>query len=77
MVSSLGDNCIYTSQEATAHNKFSLLRAITQPTWDTSTKQFTKQYYEWLEDTGRYESENGPNTITEHVKIATIVNNLK
>eukprot|EP00971_Amphidinium_carterae_P016582 327434-Amphidinium_carterae.3 len=57
--------------------KFSLLRAITQRTWDTSTKQFMKQYYKWLEDIGRYESENGANTITEYVKIAPIVNNLK
>eukprot|EP00971_Amphidinium_carterae_P253224 5027522-Amphidinium_carterae.1 len=57
--------------------QFSFLRAITQPTWDTSTKQFTKQYYKWLEDIGRYESENGHNAITEHVKIATIVNNFK
>eukprot|EP00971_Amphidinium_carterae_P142901 2831069-Amphidinium_carterae.1 len=57
--------------------QFSLLRAITQPTWDTNTKQFTKQYYKWLEDIGRYEAENGVNTITEHVRIATIVNNLK
>eukprot|EP00971_Amphidinium_carterae_P059606 1178606-Amphidinium_carterae.1 len=57
--------------------QFSLLRAIMQPTWDTSTKQFTKQYYKWFEDIGRYEAENGANTITEHVKIATIVNNLK
>eukprot|EP00971_Amphidinium_carterae_P049893 983395-Amphidinium_carterae.1 len=38
--------------------QFSLLRAIAQPTWDTSTKQFTKQYYKWLEDIGRYEAEN-------------------
>eukprot|EP00971_Amphidinium_carterae_P194976 3868924-Amphidinium_carterae.1 len=36
-----------------------------------------EQYYEWLEDIGRYEAENGHNTITDHVKIATIVNNLK
>eukprot|EP00971_Amphidinium_carterae_P138050 2735894-Amphidinium_carterae.1 len=58
--------------------QFSLLRASTQPTWDTtSTKQFTKQCYKWLEDIGRYEAENGANTITEHVKIATIVNNLQ
>eukprot|EP00971_Amphidinium_carterae_P300908 5978892-Amphidinium_carterae.1 len=60
--------------------QFSLLRAITQPTWDTNTKQFTKQYYKWLEaleEIGRYEAENGANTITEHAKIATIVNNLK
>eukprot|EP00971_Amphidinium_carterae_P228156 4525739-Amphidinium_carterae.1 len=48
-----------------------------QPTWDTNTKQFTKQYYKWLEDIGRYEAENGANTITDHVKIATIVNNIK
>eukprot|EP00971_Amphidinium_carterae_P056355 1112895-Amphidinium_carterae.1 len=32
--------------------RFSLLRTITQPTWHTSTKQFTKQYYKWLEDIG-------------------------
>eukprot|EP00971_Amphidinium_carterae_P313663 6234156-Amphidinium_carterae.1 len=60
--------------------QFSLLRAITQLTWDTNTKQFTKQYYKWLEDIGKYEAENGANstnTITEHVKTATIVNNLK
>eukprot|EP00971_Amphidinium_carterae_P185798 3688762-Amphidinium_carterae.1 len=57
--------------------QFALLGAITQPTWDTSAKQFTKQYYKWLEDIGRYEAENGANTITEYVKIATIVNNLK
>eukprot|EP00971_Amphidinium_carterae_P155904 3090836-Amphidinium_carterae.1 len=30
-----------------------------------------------VEDIGRYEAENGADTITEHVKIATIVNNLK
>eukprot|EP00971_Amphidinium_carterae_P123142 2438374-Amphidinium_carterae.1 len=52
--------------------QFLLLCTITQPTWDTSTKQFTMQYYKWLEDIGRYEAENGANTITEHVKIATI-----
>eukprot|EP00971_Amphidinium_carterae_P079461 1572320-Amphidinium_carterae.2 len=57
--------------------QFLILRTITQPTWDTSTKQFMKQYYKWLEDIGRYESENGANTITGPVKIATIVNNLK
>eukprot|EP00971_Amphidinium_carterae_P087626 1733753-Amphidinium_carterae.1 len=28
--------------------QFLLLRTITQPTWDSSTKQFTKQYYKWL-----------------------------
>eukprot|EP00971_Amphidinium_carterae_P086405 1709954-Amphidinium_carterae.1 len=66
-------------RQANGHRaqQFSLLRAITQPTWDTSTKQFTKQYYKWLEDIGRYEAENGVNAITDHVKIATIVNNLK
>eukprot|EP00971_Amphidinium_carterae_P138485 2744145-Amphidinium_carterae.1 len=38
--------------------QFSLLRTITQPTWDTSTKQFTKQYYKWLEDIGRVQWDN-------------------
>eukprot|EP00971_Amphidinium_carterae_P020674 407585-Amphidinium_carterae.1 len=50
---------------------------IMQPTWDTSTMQFTKQYHKWLEDIGRYGAENGINTITDHVKIPTLVNNLK
>eukprot|EP00971_Amphidinium_carterae_P066260 1312116-Amphidinium_carterae.1 len=57
--------------------QFLFLRTISQPTWDTSTKQFTKQHHKWLEDIGRYEAEIGVNTIIEHVKIATIVSNLK
>eukprot|EP00971_Amphidinium_carterae_P120354 2384759-Amphidinium_carterae.2 len=35
--------------------------------WDSSTKQFTRQYYKWLEDIDRYESENGQGSITDHV----------
>eukprot|EP00971_Amphidinium_carterae_P244545 4855670-Amphidinium_carterae.2 len=65
--------------------QFSLPRAITQPTWDGSTKQFTKQYYIGLKtlELSRYEAENGARCqhnctiIADHVKIATIVNNLK
>eukprot|EP00971_Amphidinium_carterae_P322365 6407076-Amphidinium_carterae.1 len=37
----------------------------------------TRQYYKWLEDINRYEAENGHDSITDHVKIATGVNNLK
>eukprot|EP00971_Amphidinium_carterae_P143487 2842876-Amphidinium_carterae.2 len=44
-----------------------------QPSWNSDTRQF----YKWLEDINRYESENGQGTITDHVKIATVVNNLK
>eukprot|EP00971_Amphidinium_carterae_P122148 2418640-Amphidinium_carterae.2 len=57
--------------------QFSLLRAIMQPSWNSDTRQFKKQYYKWLEDISRYESENGQGTINDHVKIATVVNNLK
>eukprot|EP00971_Amphidinium_carterae_P012707 250389-Amphidinium_carterae.2 len=48
-----------------------------QPSWNSDTQQFTKQYYKWLEDINRCESENGRGSITDHVKIATVVNNLK
>eukprot|EP00971_Amphidinium_carterae_P302765 6015951-Amphidinium_carterae.4 len=48
-----------------------------QPSWNSDTRQFTKQYYKWLEDINRYEAENGRGTITDHVKIVTVVNNLK
>eukprot|EP00971_Amphidinium_carterae_P021681 427765-Amphidinium_carterae.2 len=42
-----------------------------QPSWDSTTKQFTRQHYKWLEDINRYESENGQKgSITDHVKIA-------
>eukprot|EP00971_Amphidinium_carterae_P297987 5921169-Amphidinium_carterae.2 len=57
--------------------QFSLLRAIIQPNWTSETRQFTRQYYKWLEDIIRYEAENGHGSITDHVKIATVVNNLK
>eukprot|EP00971_Amphidinium_carterae_P132876 2631243-Amphidinium_carterae.2 len=57
--------------------QFSLLRTIMQPSWDNNTKQFTKQYYKWLDNINKYESENVQGTITNHVKIATIINNLK
>eukprot|EP00971_Amphidinium_carterae_P155390 3081731-Amphidinium_carterae.2 len=57
--------------------QFSLLRTIMRPSWNSNTRQFTKQYYKWLEDINRYESENGQGTINDHVKIATVVNNLK
>eukprot|EP00971_Amphidinium_carterae_P136040 2695635-Amphidinium_carterae.3 len=45
------------------------------PSWTSETRQFTRQYYKWLEDIDRYEAENGHGSITDHVKIATIVNN--
>eukprot|EP00971_Amphidinium_carterae_P168426 3337035-Amphidinium_carterae.2 len=48
-----------------------------QPSWNSDTRQLTKQYYKWLEDINRFESENGPGTINDHVKTATVVNNLK
>eukprot|EP00971_Amphidinium_carterae_P312644 6214004-Amphidinium_carterae.3 len=51
--------------------QFSLLRTIMQPSWDSTTKHFTRQYYKWLEDINRYESENRQGSITDHVKIAT------
>eukprot|EP00971_Amphidinium_carterae_P148640 2947027-Amphidinium_carterae.1 len=44
----------------------SFLRAIMQPSWNSDTRQFTKQYYKWLGDINRYESENGQGTITDH-----------
>eukprot|EP00971_Amphidinium_carterae_P170933 3387563-Amphidinium_carterae.1 len=44
------------------------------PQWNAD-KHFTKQYYRWLEDINRYESENG--AIADHVKIATIIHHLK
>eukprot|EP00971_Amphidinium_carterae_P314517 6251724-Amphidinium_carterae.1 len=43
--------------------QFSLLRQITSPQWNAE-KHFTKQYYKWLEDINRYESENG--AIADH-----------
>eukprot|EP00971_Amphidinium_carterae_P094156 1863565-Amphidinium_carterae.5 len=56
--------------------QFSLLRTIMSPQWNAD-KHFTnmKQYYRWLEDINRYESEN--EAIADHVKIATIINHLK
>eukprot|EP00971_Amphidinium_carterae_P277289 5503222-Amphidinium_carterae.1 len=51
--------------------QFSLLCAVMSPSWD-STKELTKHYYRWLEDINRYEAENGTNT--DHVQIATIIN---
>eukprot|EP00971_Amphidinium_carterae_P136490 2704403-Amphidinium_carterae.1 len=52
-----------------------------QPNGDTTTRQFIRQYYKWLKDINRYESENGQGSITNHVKIATnwptIINHLK
>eukprot|EP00971_Amphidinium_carterae_P089735 1776761-Amphidinium_carterae.1 len=57
--------------------QFPLLRAIMQPSWTSKTGQFTRQYYKWLEDIKTYEAENGHGSITDHVKIATVVNNLK
>eukprot|EP00971_Amphidinium_carterae_P156895 3110278-Amphidinium_carterae.2 len=56
---------------------FALLRTITSPSWDSTTRQFTRQYYKWLEDINRYESENGQGAITNHLQIATIINHLK
>eukprot|EP00971_Amphidinium_carterae_P214099 4248914-Amphidinium_carterae.1 len=50
---------------------------IRRPSRNSDTRQFTKQYYKWLEDINRYESENGQGTINDRVKIATVVNNLK
>eukprot|EP00971_Amphidinium_carterae_P198158 3932714-Amphidinium_carterae.3 len=44
--------------------RFSLLRAIMQPSLNSDTRQFTKQYYKWLEDINRYEADNGRGTIT-------------
>eukprot|EP00971_Amphidinium_carterae_P153650 3046617-Amphidinium_carterae.1 len=58
----------------------SLLRAIMQPSLTNETRlsrQFTRQYYKWQEDINRYEAENGHGSITDHAKIATVVNNLK
>eukprot|EP00971_Amphidinium_carterae_P004572 91536-Amphidinium_carterae.1 len=57
--------------------QFSLLRTIMQMSWTSESRQFTRQYYKWLADINRYEAENGHGSITEHVKIATVVNNLK
>eukprot|EP00971_Amphidinium_carterae_P064612 1280263-Amphidinium_carterae.2 len=57
--------------------QFSLLRTIMQPSWDSTTKQFTKQYYKSLEGIRKYESENGQGSITDQVKIAAIINHLK
>eukprot|EP00971_Amphidinium_carterae_P335316 6471117-Amphidinium_carterae.1 len=51
--------------------QFLLLRTIMQPSWTSETRQFTRQYYKWLEDINRYEAENGHGSITDHVKIAT------
>eukprot|EP00971_Amphidinium_carterae_P287071 5698615-Amphidinium_carterae.2 len=48
-----------------------------QPSWTSDTRQFTKQYYKWLEDINRHEAENGHGSITDRVKIATVVNNLQ
>eukprot|EP00971_Amphidinium_carterae_P187123 3713987-Amphidinium_carterae.1 len=39
--------------------QFSLLCTITSPQWNAD-KHFTKQYYRWLEDINRYESETEP-----------------
>eukprot|EP00971_Amphidinium_carterae_P131816 2610912-Amphidinium_carterae.4 len=36
-----------------------------------------KTYYKWLEDINRHEAKKGRGTITDQVKIATVVNNLK
>eukprot|EP00971_Amphidinium_carterae_P056764 1122204-Amphidinium_carterae.2 len=43
-----------------------------QPNQVECRQAFTKQYYRWLEDINRYESENGD--IADHVKIATVIN---
>eukprot|EP00971_Amphidinium_carterae_P351148 6491937-Amphidinium_carterae.1 len=51
--------------------QFLLLRASMQPSWNSHTRQFTKQYYKWLEDINRYESENKQGTLNDYVKIAT------
>eukprot|EP00971_Amphidinium_carterae_P148662 2947605-Amphidinium_carterae.1 len=61
-------------------NNFLDSAQFTQPSWDFTTKQFTRQCYKWLEDINRYESENGQpgqGSFTDHIKIATIVNRLK
>eukprot|EP00971_Amphidinium_carterae_P182809 3627725-Amphidinium_carterae.1 len=77
MDSSLGDICNYILPKGDRARQFPLLRTIMQPSWNSDTRQFTKQYYKWLEDINRYESENGQGTINDHVQIATVVNNLK
>eukprot|EP00971_Amphidinium_carterae_P059714 1181397-Amphidinium_carterae.1 len=70
-----------TLQKAGGHRAqpISLLRTIISPSWDSTTKQFTRQDYNyiWLEHVIRYESENGQGTITDHVKINTIITHLK
>eukprot|EP00971_Amphidinium_carterae_P064479 1277265-Amphidinium_carterae.2 len=50
-----------TLHDAGGHlaQQFSPLCAIMQPSWDSTTTQFTPQCYKWLEDVNRYESENG------------------
>eukprot|EP00971_Amphidinium_carterae_P190476 3780263-Amphidinium_carterae.1 len=58
-------------------NGFELRTIMQQSCWDSTTKQFTRQCYKWLEHIHRYESENGQGAITDHVKIAKIINHLK
>eukprot|EP00971_Amphidinium_carterae_P106438 2108344-Amphidinium_carterae.2 len=62
----------YPGGHQTQHS--SLLRTIMSPSCDSTTQTFTRQYYQWLVDINRYESENGQGTITDHVKTTTIIN---
>eukprot|EP00971_Amphidinium_carterae_P009080 179283-Amphidinium_carterae.2 len=74
---STGDSCIYILQEATVHNNpcfFAQLRNLLGMATQSSSRSNTTKLFV---DIGRYEADNCANTITDHVKIATIVNSLK
>eukprot|EP00971_Amphidinium_carterae_P165429 3279345-Amphidinium_carterae.1 len=47
-----------------------------QPSWTSDTRQFTRQYYKWLEDINRYEAENGHVSITVNDLKGNIAENL-
>eukprot|EP00971_Amphidinium_carterae_P052728 1038138-Amphidinium_carterae.1 len=57
-----GDSCVYTMRAVTERINFHCF-AKSSPQWNAE-KHFTKQYYRWLEDINRYESENG--AIADH-----------
>eukprot|EP00971_Amphidinium_carterae_P330114 6462973-Amphidinium_carterae.4 len=75
----------YAGGHRAVHNNvlFAQSEAIMQPTWDSTTEQFTRQYYEWLEDINIYKSENGVNgqgSITQSQitsRLQPSINNLK
>eukprot|EP00971_Amphidinium_carterae_P037660 740727-Amphidinium_carterae.1 len=73
MGSSLYDSYSYILQEDIVHNNFLFFAHKLR---HNHAAKLGQQYCLRLEKINRYESENGQGTITDHVKIATVVNNL-